>query len=70
VAENGKGGAYLHIPIERYGHCNFELAEILGGFGWLVDQTTGQSLNFARLPLDAASQAKVNELSRGVITGE
>jgi pimeloyl-ACP methyl ester carboxylesterase len=70
VAEYGKGGAYLHIPIERYGHCNFELAEILGGFGWLVDQTTGQSLNFAGLPLDAASQAKINELSRGVITGE
>ncbi len=70
VDENGMGGAYSHIPVNRYGHCNFELAEILGGFGWLVLQTTGQPLNMAGLSLDAASQARIFEFSQGVVSGE
>ena len=70
VDEYGKGGAYNHIPADRYGHCNFELEEILAGFNWLVLQTTGQSLNLAGLSLDAASQARIDELSQGVVSGE
>jgi hypothetical protein len=60
----------LHIPVERYGHCSFELPEILAGFNWLVLETTGQPLNLAALSLDAAAQAKIYELSQGVVTGE
>jgi pimeloyl-ACP methyl ester carboxylesterase len=26
---------YLFIPVERYGHCNFRIEEVLAGFGWL-----------------------------------
>ena len=70
VLLNGKGGAYLHLPVQRYGHCSFELAEILGGFNWLALQTTGIPLNFAGLPLDDAAQAKVLEFSQGVVPGE
>lgn len=63
VLLNGKGGAYLHIPIPRYGHCSFELAEILVGFNWLVLQTTGGPLNIAGLPLDEATQVEILEYS-------
>jgi pimeloyl-ACP methyl ester carboxylesterase len=70
VLLNSKGGAYLHIPVERYGHCSFELPEILAGFNWLVLQSTGQPLNLAALPLDAAAQAKIYELSQEVVAGE
>lgn len=70
VLLNSKGGAYLHIPVERYGHCSFELPEILAGFNWLVLQSTGQPLNLAALPLDATAQAQIYELSQEVVAGE
>jgi len=42
---------YLHLPVVRYGHCNFEPAEVLLGFGLLVEKVSGQSLPNAELAL-------------------
>lgn len=33
---------YSHIPISRYGHCNFTSSETMAGFGILVGMVTGQ----------------------------
>jgi pimeloyl-ACP methyl ester carboxylesterase len=38
VQANNKGGAYLNIPVQRYGHCSFTSTEVLGAFSWLVSQ--------------------------------
>ncbi|MBE9524981.1 MAG: hypothetical protein IMY76_07765 [Chloroflexi bacterium] len=38
VSANSKGGPYMNIPVDRYGHCNFTTDEIMGGFLWLVSQ--------------------------------
>ncbi|MEI7845939.1 MAG: prolyl oligopeptidase family serine peptidase [Chloroflexota bacterium] len=40
VLANKKSAAYLNIPVQRYGHCNFTTSEVLGGFSWLVSQPT------------------------------
>ncbi len=42
VLANKKGAAYLNIPVERYGHCNFTIDEVLGGFSWLISQPAGK----------------------------
>lgn len=36
VSANGNDALYLHIPVERYGHCNFTQLEVLGGFNQMV----------------------------------
>jgi pimeloyl-ACP methyl ester carboxylesterase len=35
---------YAHIPINRYGHCNFRIEEVLFGFGTLYFKVLGQPL--------------------------
>ena len=40
VNENSKGGAFALVSVPAYGHCNFNQGDVLGGFTWLVDQTT------------------------------
>jgi pimeloyl-ACP methyl ester carboxylesterase len=42
---------YLTLPVVRYGHCNFELPEVLLGFDALVTKVTGQSLPSAEQAL-------------------
>jgi hypothetical protein len=32
------------IPVDRFGHCTFTAAEVLGAFGALVQAVTGQPL--------------------------
>jgi len=54
AAANGKGGSYIPITVQRYGHCTFTLPEMLNAFGALVFQTSGQALNTAGLPLNSA----------------
>ncbi len=57
---------YAHIPILRYGHCNFTQTEILAGFFWLVGRTRGQPLNIDAFQFDTDTQAKFYKLAQGV----
>jgi hypothetical protein len=40
----GSDSKHTNIPVLRYGHCNFNAAEVLFGFALLVLQTSGQQL--------------------------
>jgi len=40
IVENANA-PYLHIPVERYGHCNFTVVEVLTGFAWLYFNALG-----------------------------
>ena len=43
VIQTGSTALHTNIPeINRYGHCNFELAELLNAFGQLIFKVTGQ----------------------------
>jgi hypothetical protein len=44
VLLKGSLGEYIHVPIVRYGHCNFEPPEVLLGFALLVARVSGQQL--------------------------
>jgi pimeloyl-ACP methyl ester carboxylesterase len=44
VLNNHASSLYTHIPIARYGHCNFNVIEILAGFGILLLNVTGQQM--------------------------
>lgn len=44
ILKNGAGSLYTHIPVFRYGHCNFELIEVLAGFGILLLETSGEQM--------------------------
>lgn len=59
-----RGSWYRHvnIPIARYGHCNFEVNELLGGFAVLSFMTTG------RLPAGLNS-ATMNDEQREKMDG-
>jgi pimeloyl-ACP methyl ester carboxylesterase len=41
VWAGGSNGRYTHLPVARYGHCEFELQELLVAFAWMVYQATG-----------------------------
>lgn len=58
VLANGSGSLYHHIPVVRYGHCNFKIQELLVGFALLVFKVTGQELTGVEdvLPDDEARQ--------------
>jgi hypothetical protein len=50
---------HLHIPIFRYGHCNFKPSEVLAGFGLLVWKTSGFHLrNIEAVLTDVQAQAE------------
>jgi hypothetical protein len=40
----GSSSKHINIPVLRYGHCNFNAAEVLFGFALLVLQTSGQQI--------------------------
>jgi uncharacterized repeat protein (TIGR01451 family) len=40
VAANYRTGFHDNITVERYGHCRFEAAEVLGAFAMLADKVT------------------------------
>lgn len=42
--QNGTTQWHFNIPVFRYGHCNFNVVEVLVGFGVLVFKTTSQTL--------------------------
>ena len=43
VIQTGSTALHTNIPeINRYGHCNFELVELLNAFGQLIFKVTGQ----------------------------
>jgi hypothetical protein len=41
VLQSGSIRQYIHIPIFRYGHCNFKPAEVLFAFALMVYKSTG-----------------------------
>jgi pimeloyl-ACP methyl ester carboxylesterase len=44
IKTNGDESLYTHIPIKRYGHCNFEVVEVLAGFAVLFIKVSGKQL--------------------------
>jgi hypothetical protein len=48
IASTGSGGNHVSLPVLRYGHCNFNAAEVLFGFALLVLQTSGQEIQGLR----------------------
>ncbi len=70
VAANGKGGSYIPITVQRYGHCTFTLPEMLNAFGALVSQTSGQALNTAGLPLNSADANEFYNPAERVMPGK
>jgi pimeloyl-ACP methyl ester carboxylesterase len=38
AAQAGNSNLFTAIPVERYGHCNFTIQEVIGAFGLLVAQ--------------------------------
>jgi hypothetical protein len=44
ISENGSSHLYTHIPVLRYGHCNFEVFEVLAGFAALLLKVSGQTM--------------------------
>lgn len=63
IAAAGELARQVTIPIQRYGHCNFEVDEVLVGFTILVLRTQGTLLTGVEdvLP-DAESAARYREL--------
>lgn len=43
VEQTGSGEKHINLPAFRYGHCEFNLTEVLLGFLLVLIQTTGQS---------------------------
>ena len=42
ILASGSGNLYRHIPVFRYGHCNFKASETLAAFAILVSMAAGQ----------------------------
>jgi pimeloyl-ACP methyl ester carboxylesterase len=65
VTASGSSLLYSNIPIARYGHCSFTLAEVLVAFQTLVLKVTGQGLaDVSRALPDAEAQAEFLQLTR------
>lgn len=46
VFGQGASGQYFHIPVSRWGHCNFNVTEVLVAFWYLlnmVDDAAGRA---------------------------
>ena len=63
VLANNPGSPYLAIEINRYGHCNFTLPEIVNGFGSLVYMSTGQLPPAPPFMAEAGAQAEAFQLA-------
>jgi pimeloyl-ACP methyl ester carboxylesterase len=44
ASKTASSGKHTNLPVLRYGHCNFNAADVLFGFGLLVLQTSGQEI--------------------------
>ena len=58
VAGTGSSDLYQHIPVSRYGHCNFTSEEVLTALNWVVTMGSGRSFSNARdvMPSEEAYQ--------------
>jgi len=45
VKKNNDQALFTHIPVYRYGHCNFNVIEVLAGFAILLNKTNGQHIH-------------------------
>ena len=44
VQASGSGSLHVNIPVNRYGHCNFQVSELLAAFALLLLKTDGLEL--------------------------
>jgi pimeloyl-ACP methyl ester carboxylesterase len=51
VINGGSRALYAHIPIRRYGHCEFKTSEVLAAFALLVRKVTANELRDAEAVL-------------------
>lgn len=66
VLARGSALQYVHLPILRYGHCQFKTYEVLAGFAVLVLKVSLQDLIVAEKVLpQPEQQSKFLELARG-----
>lgn len=63
VLANNPYSPYLALEINRYGHCNFTLPEIVNGFGSLVYMSTGQLPPAPPFMAEAGTQAEAFQLA-------
>jgi len=49
VQASGSQALYAHIPVDRYGHCNFEASETLAAFALAYLRGSGEPLAMTRL---------------------
>lgn len=65
IRANGDVARQTHIPVPRFGHCNFEAPEVLVAFAVLVYRVTGEILVDAERVLpDAQDRAEFRDLAR------
>jgi len=43
AAQAGNGNLFTAVPVERYGHCNFNVQEVGAAFALLVQQASAQA---------------------------
>jgi hypothetical protein len=57
----GTSSLYTGIPVNAFGHCNFTEAEIVQGFGLLVQKVKGQSVPIAKklIELSGSTNGKI-----------
>jgi pimeloyl-ACP methyl ester carboxylesterase len=57
---------HTHLPVPRYGHCNFRKEELIGAFALLVLKSTGVDLLVPNQLLpDLQAQRRLLEMTRG-----
>jgi hypothetical protein len=61
VLARGAARQYLHIPVIRWGHCNFEASEVLAAFALLTLKVEGLPLGGAQAALPDPEAQKTFE---------
>lgn len=62
VLAQGSLGRFLHVPVNRWGHCNFQPGEILAAFGLLTLKVEGLPLAGAQVALPGPDQERYHTL--------
>lgn len=62
ILQNGSPSLHTHIPVFRYGYCNFQVFEVLAGFAVLPMKVSGQTIDNVEkvLPDKASFNAYLN----------
>lgn len=62
VLARGSLARYLHVPVNRWGHCNFNVGEVLAAFALLTWKVEGLPLAGAQVALPGPDQERYHTL--------